>query len=143
ALVIGSVFGNTASSIPAYVTGSLGMYDYTFVSTGENLGFQPGHDGLIDGMITVTLGTDTVTYVNFGVQIPPYAADKTYTDVPNPGGYNAYPIPFIGHNDADNGFNVIEPDGSYSLVIKGFPENAYYLKVGDVVYRNPGIAGPC
>jgi hypothetical protein len=43
----------------------------TWISTGENVGAGPGHDGIIDSKLIVTTTTTGVTQANFGiVQVP-------------------------------------------------------------------------
>lgn len=126
--VIGATF--TQSVLPATPAGQ-GAY----IFTGENLTSGAGHDQMIDGKLSVTLGTVSVTEANFGIQQLPTTANSSFNTA-NPMGYNYYTIP-------NAGFNVADADGTVdSIVITSFPANANYLKVGSTVYTNPS-SGVC
>ena len=119
----------SAFTTPTYPTGG-------YKPTGENLGAAAGSDGLIDGKLSITLGTVAVTNANFGVQIPPVTTDYTFGNQPNPGGFNFYTIPVVG-------FTGTDADGTVdSLVITSFPTGANYLKIGTTYYTSTGSTCP-
>lgn len=107
-----------------------------YVATGENLGATAGTDGLTDGKLTITIGSQNITNANFGLQIPPTTSNNTISNIANPGGFNGYTIPngtFLT-NDADG---VID-----SIRITAFPTGANYIKIGTTVYTNGGNCPP-
>jgi hypothetical protein len=121
---VGSTF--TAATFPA------GGY----AATGENLGASAGNDHLTDGKLSVTIGSQSVTNANFGVQIPPTTANTTINNIPNPGGFNGYTI-------LPNTFTTADVDGTVdSIVINSFPTGANYLKIGNTVYTSGGTCPP-
>jgi hypothetical protein len=121
---VGSTF--TAATFPA------GGY----AATGENLGALAGNDRLTDGKLPVTIGSQSVTNANFGVQIPPTTANNTVNNIPNPGGFNGYTI-------LPNTFTTGDVDGIVdSIVINSFPTGANYLKIGTTVYTSGGTCPP-
>lgn len=121
---VGSTF--TAATFPA------GGY----AATGENLGALAGNDHLTDGKLSVTIGSQSVTNANFGLQIPPTTANSTVNNIPNPGGYNGYTI-------LPNTFTTGDVDGTVdSIVINSFPTGTNYLKIGNTVYTSGGTCPP-
>jgi hypothetical protein len=121
---IGSTF--TAATFPA------GGY----AATSENLGALAGNDRLTDGKLSVTIGSQSITNANFGLQIPPTTANSTVNNIPNPGGFNDYTI-------LPNTFTTADVDGTVdSIVINSFPTGANYLKIGNTVYTSGGTCPP-
>lgn len=121
---VGSTF--TAATFPA------GGY----AATAENLGALAGNDRLTDGKLSVTIGSQSVTNANFGLQIPPTTTDNTINNIPNPGGFNGYDI-------LPNTFITGDVDGTVdSIVINSFPTGANYLKIGTTVYTSGGTCPP-
>ncbi|MEO6834264.1 MAG: hypothetical protein ABI378_16215, partial [Chitinophagaceae bacterium] len=119
----------TTLTTPSYPNGG-------YISTGENLGAGAGNDQLIDGKLRVTLGTLEVTNANFGIQIPPTTVSSTYSNIPNPGGFNVYAAP-------TGAFGASDVDGTIdSIKITSFPTGANYLKIGSDYYSNP-VGGQC
>lgn len=119
----------TTLTSPSYPAGG-------YISTGENLGTAKGNDLLVDGKLNVTLGSIPVTNANFGVQIPPVTTSSTYSNIPNPGGFNGY-TPVAG------AFGSTDADGTVdSIKITAFPTGANYIKIGTTFYTNP-VGGQC
>ena len=107
-----------------------------YVSIGENLGAGTGNDLLVDGKLTLTVGSVNVTNANFGLQIPPVATGANETSVLNPGGFNFKTI-------TGTKFGTSDADGTVkSITITAFPTNTNYLKVGTIVYINGGVCPP-
>lgn len=107
-----------------------------YKSVGENLGSAAGNDGSIDSKMTVSLGTIAVSNANFGIQIPPSAADYSSANQSNPGGYNFYTIP-------SGNFVTSDADGSVqSITVTSFPTGANYLKYGSTIYTSGGTCPP-
>jgi hypothetical protein len=107
-----------------------------YVATSENLGASAGNDRLTDGKLSVTIGSQSVTNANFGLQIPPTTTDNTINNIPNPGGFNGYDI-------LPNTFITGDVDGTVdSIVINSFPTGTNYLKIGTTVYTSGGTCPP-
>lgn len=107
-----------------------------YVASGENLGAAAGTDHLADGKLVVTIGSQSVTNANFGLQIPPTTTPKTINSIANPGGFNGYTIPA-------NTFLATDADGTVdSIRINSFPTGANYIKIGSTVYTNGGNCPP-
>ncbi|WP_222165208.1 beta strand repeat-containing protein [Edaphocola aurantiacus] len=120
----------------AGTTFTAATFPTNYIATGENLGATAGTDGLTDGKLTVTIGSQNITNANFGLQIPPTTSNSTINNIANPGGFNGYVIPngtFVT-NDADG---VID-----SIIINSFPTGANYIKIGSTVYTNGGNCPP-
>jgi hypothetical protein len=121
---VGSTF--TAATFPA------GGY----AATSENLGALAGNDHLTDGKLSVTIGSQSITNANFGLQIPPTTTNSTVNNIPNPGGFNPY-------NILPNTFITGDVDGTVdSMVINSFPTGTNFLKIGNTVYTNGGTCPP-
>jgi hypothetical protein len=107
-----------------------------YKASGENLGALAGNDHLTDGKLTVTIGSQSITNANFGLQIPPTTTDKSIDNIPNPGGFNDYTM-------LPNTFITADVDGVVdSIVINSFPTGANYLKIGNTVYTSGGTCPP-
>ncbi|MFA6059418.1 MAG: T9SS type A sorting domain-containing protein [Taibaiella sp.] len=107
-----------------------------YAATAENLGAPAGNDRLADGKLSVTIGSQSVTNANFGLQIPPTTTDNTINNIPNPGGFN-------GYNILPNTFITGDVDGTVdSIVINSFPTGINYLKIGTTVYTSGGTCPP-
>jgi hypothetical protein len=107
-----------------------------YTASGENLGAAAGTDHQADGKLVVTIGSQSVTNANFGLQIPPVTASKTINNIANPGGYNGYTI-------LANTFDATDADGTVdSIRINSFPTGANYIKIGSTVYTNGGNCPP-
>lgn len=136
----------TPGSYALYVSATAPATGSTFASatfpaggykaSGENLGALAGDDHLTDGKLLVTIGSQSVTNANFGLQIPPTTTDKTIDNIPNPGGFNNYSI-------LPNTFITADVDGVIdSIVINSFPTGVNYIKIGNTVYTSGGDCPP-
>jgi hypothetical protein len=131
-------YGLTVSTTSPTVgnTFTTATFPTNYVATGENLGATAGTDHLTDGKLLITVGSESVTDANFGLQVPPTTANNTISSIPNPGGFNDYVLPA-------NTFTVADVDGKVdSIVINSFPTGANYLKIGSTVYTNGGSCPP-
>lgn len=126
---------NSAPAVGSTFTAA--TYPSGYVSTAEHLGADAGTDLLTDGKILLTVGSESITDANFGLQIPPTTSNNTINDIANPGGFNNYSLP-------SNTFPVSDLDGTIdSIVINSFPTGANYLKIGSTVYTAPtGVCPP-
>ena len=108
-----------------------------YTSIGENLGAAAGNDLLIDGKLTLTIGSTGTANANFGVEIPPVTTTTSLASQPNPGGYNNYTIPA-------GSFSASDADGTVTgITITEFPTGANYIKIGTIYYTNsPGSTCP-
>jgi hypothetical protein len=136
----------TPGSYALYVSATAPATGSTFASatfpaggykaSGENLGALAGNDHLTDGKLTVTIGSQSITNANFGLQIPPTTTDKTIDNIANPGGFNNYTL-------LPNTFITADADGVVdSIVINSFPTGANYIKIGNTVYTSGGDCPP-
>ena len=100
--------------------------DGGYVSIGENLGAAAGNDLLIDGKLTVTVGSVPVTNANFGLQIPPTANHVSATIQANPGGTQTVVVPTLNGQDAEDG--TLTGGTANTVRITSLPDNAtlYY-----------------
>lgn len=100
--------------------------DGGYVSIGENLGASPGNDLLIDGKLTVTVGSTPVTDANFGLQIPPVANNVSASSQSNPGGTQTVVVPTLNGTDTEDG--TLQGGTGNSVKITSLPTNAklYY-----------------
>lgn len=111
-------------------------FPVNYVATGENLGAAAGNDHQTDGKLLVTVGSSSITNANFGLQVPPTAADSTVSNIANPGGFNNYVI-------TPGTFKTNDVDGTIdSIVINSFPTGANYLKIGNTFYTSGGTCPP-
>jgi hypothetical protein len=102
-----------------------------YLPTGENLGAQAGNDLLIDGKLTLTVGSVPVTNANFGLQVPPTANDVTAASQANPGGTQRVVVPTLNGNDLEDG--TLQGGTGNTVKILSLPTNATLYYDGVVV----------
>ena len=109
-----------------------------WVNTGENIGTAAGNDGTANGVIAVTIGTTTVTNVNFGIEQRPTANSNTTASQNNPGGTTSFTVPATT-------FSATDPAGGTvtNIRITAFPSNANSLTVGTTTYYATTLPGTC
>lgn len=72
-----------------------------WVNTGE--GTNPAGDGTINGLLSITLTTASVTGANFGIDQLPDTANLTATEQTNPGGTAQVTVPTFAGTDPEDG----------------------------------------
>jgi hypothetical protein len=113
-----------------------------WVNTGDNIGAAAGNDGTANGVLSVVIGTTSITNVNFGIEQLPNTGVLTMATQANPGGTANYTIPAAS-------FSGTDPDaGSISFIkITAFPSNATTITINGTSYTSAtfpagGVAVP-
>jgi len=102
-------------------------------NTGENINSAgTGNDGDVNGIVSVSVGTDDVPQVDFGINHKPTADNKTEPSQLNPGGDIKVPVPALTGSDTES--------SNLTYVINTLPTNGtlYHadgtpVQVGDIV----------
>jgi Secretion system C-terminal sorting domain len=102
-----------------------------WVNTGDNIGAAAGNDGTTNGILSVVIGTTSITNVNFGIEQLPNTGVLTMAAQANPGGTANYTIPAAS-------FSGTDPDaGSISFIkITAFPSNATTITINGTTYTS-------
>ena len=74
-----------------------------WVNTGENIGTGAGDDGTVNGSLAVSVGTSSVSNVNFGIEQLPNSLTPTTTTQANPGGTTQVQAVTLTGNDPEDG----------------------------------------
>jgi Secretion system C-terminal sorting domain len=113
-----------------------------WVNTGDNIGAAAGNDGTANGVLSVTIGTTSITSVNFGIEQLPTTGVLTMATQANPGGTANYTVPAAS-------FSGTDPDaGSISFIkITAFPSNVTTITINGTTYTSAtfpvgGVAVP-
>jgi len=100
-----------------------------WVNTGENVGSGSGNDTTPDGTLAVSVGTSTVTNVNFGIDLRPDSDPKsaTLTTQPSQGQFltldgSANALPLLSGTDAED-FSTGGSLEDKTVAITGLPDN--------------------
>jgi len=140
-----SVFVSTNFAAPGSNLPDVSIPTNDWIYTGENIGLAAGNDGTPDGIQTdISVGTDLVPNVNFGIERLPTADDYTYT-VPNPI-LNSYmqiglgaKSGLTGDDEEDGVFDDGEKFGITSLPTNG---NELYYNGTQITLGEDGINPP-
>ncbi|RQO29939.1 hypothetical protein DBR32_13550, partial [Taibaiella sp. KBW10] len=118
-----STSAGNASTTPSSVLPS------GWVNTGEFTGTTAGNDGTPNGLLSVSLGTASISNANFGIEQLPTPTSITAAAQPNPGGTNSATVPAAT-------FGGTDPDGGTisALRITAFPGGATSITVNNVTY---------
>lgn len=108
-----------------------------WVNTGEHIGTTTGDDGTPNGVISVSVGVNDVTDVNFGIDHRPESVDKTqsFNAEPTVGTpFNLGPVPLGGSDTEDQ-----PTSGTWGSTVKivDLPTNGFILEY-DGVAVTPG-----
>ena len=103
--------------------------NYLFV--GEGVGLMNAGDGSINGKTSFTIDSSDVTYVQFGVNLPPTANEKWEFEQPNPGNLFTVEVPAQSFSGTDELSNTIS-----SIIITSLPINTTMIIVGGMPYTN-------
>jgi hypothetical protein len=102
-----------------------------WVNTGDNIGAAAGNDGTTNGILSVAIGTTSISNVNFGIEQLPNTGVLVMATQANPGGTANYTIPAAS-------FSGTDPDaGSISFIkIISFPSNATTITINGTTYTS-------
>jgi hypothetical protein len=102
-----------------------------WVNTGDNIGAAAGNDGITNGILSVVIGTTSITNVNFGIEQLPNTGVLTMGTQANPGGTANYTVPAAS-------FSGTDPDaGSISFIkITAFPSNVTTITINGITYTS-------
>ena len=98
-----------------------------WVNTGENIGTAAGNDGTVNGLLTVAVGTMSITDANFGIEQRPTANNNTAVSQDNPGGTNNATVPATVFTATDTGTVA-------GIRITAFPMNATTITINGTQY---------
>ena len=110
---------------------------HVFTFTGE--GATPAGDGTPNGVTSVSLGTQDVANVNFGINFLP-TAYRVESTLANPGGITKVQVPTLkGFDSEDGNYNGVS--GTNTIIINSLPAEGllYYqdvpVAVGDTIHN--------
>ncbi|MCX6873530.1 MAG: carboxypeptidase regulatory-like domain-containing protein [Verrucomicrobia bacterium] len=103
-----------------------------WVNTGEFVGTGVGNDGTVDGSVAVTVGTASVSNVNFGIEQKPTANAVTAAAQVNPGSTTKVLVPALSGTDP-------EDTTTTTVVIQTLPPNGTLYYNGSAVTQGQVI----
>jgi hypothetical protein len=134
--------GTTPASAGSTPQSSVGL-PADWVNTGEtNNGLGTLSDGTVNGITAVTVGTQDVANINFGVEQGPQTAVNLQAVLTNPGGTNNVNVPGDAFVTSNVGANLNTGDPAPGAVtgvaITGFPTNAVSITIDGTLYTTIG-----
>ncbi len=102
-----------------------------WVNTGDNIGATAGNDGTVNGVLSVVIGTTSITNVNFGIEQLPNTGVLTMATQANPGGTANYTIPAASFSGTDPDAGIIS-----FIKIMAFPSNATTITINGTSYTS-------
>jgi hypothetical protein len=102
-----------------------------WVNTGDNIGAAAGNDGTTNGVLSVAIGTTSITNVNFGIEQLPNTGVLTMATQANPGGTANYTIPAASFSGTDPDAGIIS-----FIKIMAFPGNATTITINGTSYTS-------
>ncbi len=131
------VFSNTNYSVVLATTANATASDLpaNWNNTGENINSTgAGNDGTVDGVIVVSVPTDNVTQVDFGINHRPVAHDTSEAPQLNPGGTTTAVVPDLNVTDTEDGtpttITIKSLPGNATLYYNGLPASVDQVIVG-------------
>ncbi len=123
-VLISNIQGIVNQSAPAH------QLPANWVNTGENIGIQAGHDGVVNGITPVNVTNKDILNINFGINALPYADTTTLEAQYNPGGTVHISIPSTSFGGTDENGHID------SLRITTFPTNTTSITINGINYTS-------